>query len=878
MDALPPYGGPFSARSAAGFVLVAAACCLLAIAPADADAATGPASGTADLAAPAAPDDTFATAAGGPQGASAYVGDVNGGLQDIAIGVPTADPGGRVNAGSVYVLFGGGPRGSGRFGAIVTENLGPRGYRIDGAARGDRLGTSIARLGYDLGADGLSDFAVGAPRAGPGGIVYLVPGSNQPANVDLSGDDETSIVSLTGAPAGERAGEALYATPRSRRLFIGAPRADPGGLVDAGSVIVLNDLPEAAPASRAISLATMTGARLDGRVAGGLAGSAVAAALDFDGDTRSEVVVGAPRVSPGGSGSFAGEAYIVPFPRSPGTITLGGPADGGFVVAGEPGMSLGGSVTGLGDVSGDRLGDVAIGAATASPGGRDTAGSAIVVLSRRTPALPIPATAASGSVLRIDGAARFDRLGTVVAPANLDVARSARDLLVSAPGVDALGRANSGAIYALRGGDLAGGVDVASLGDAGVRFSGSRPEERTGTDVSTGGPKDYELAIFGGQAQTSVAGLGAPAAAPAAAPIVPSHVPGCAIARDIELVVDGSRGMADAVPFIRTAIDAMLTKPRSAPINLGAIQIGSRSRQVFPPLTVPASGYADQRDLATLRRLLDENVGADAGNPDYAVGLKAAVAARPVASALVLITDAAQPPGAMLTPPGRRLFVLQLGGPSAAPSATSLRVLAMSTGGAYVDGLDGASLPAQLALVEAGLTCEQKLTTRVSGGLTGAPAPTAIVETTLTPQRRSATFQTDLETQTNTATITFSFTPRATARRRTGAACVNASPVSLRGLRVIVEGRRVARLDAAQMQRALRGRRVALGRALATGRCGRGFFVVEISGLERLAGAQAQAAASSPHRQIGVPLRSNGSRKRVVKGVAVGSDKHKGRR
>ncbi len=874
MDVVPPYGGVFSIRT----VLVAAACCLLATSPAV--AGTGPGSGTVDLAAPAAFDDTFATAAGGPQGASAYVGDVNGGLQDIAIGVPTADPGGRTNAGSVYVLFGGGPKGSGRFGAIDPENLGTRGYRIDGAGQGDRLGTSIVRLGYDLGADGLSDFAIGAPRAGPGGIVYLVPGTKgEPANVDLGSDDKTSIVSLTGAPAGARAGEALSASPRSRRLIIGAPQADPGGLMDAGSAIVLTDLPETVPDSRAFSLASAKGFRLDGRVAGGLAGSAVDVALDFDGDARSEVLVGAPRVSPDGGGAFAGEAYIVPFPSSRLAITLGEPTDGGFVVAGEPGMSLGGSLSGLGDLSGDGLGDVAIGAATASPGGRATAGSAIVVLSRRTPALPIAATAASGSVLRIDGAGALDRLGTVVARANLDATGSANDLLVSAPGVDPLARANAGAVYALRGRDLAGGVDVDRLGDAGVRFAGSRPGERSGTDVSTGGAQDYELAIFGGRTQTSVTGLGVPAPAPAATPIVASQIPGCAIARDIELVVDGSRGMSGAVPFIRTAIDAMLTKPRSAAINLGAIQIGARPRQVFPPLTVPASGYPDPRDLATLRRLLDENIGADAGNPDYAAGLAAAVAARPAASALVLITDAAQPPGAMLTPPGGRVYVLRLGGSARAPSATSLRLLAESTAGAYVDGLDGASLPAALALVEADLTCEQGLTTRVSGGFAGPPAPAKIVQATLTPQRQAATFQTDLERQTNTATLTFSFTPRANARRRTGAACVNASPVSLRGLRVVVEGRRVARLDAKQMQRALRGRRVGLGRARATGRCGRGFLVVEISGLERLPGAQAQAAASSPGRRIGIPIRlAKPPRKRVVKNVGVGSIKRKSQR
>ena len=298
-----------------------------------------------DLRGIASPGTNVKLALGTPE----YVGDVNGDDKgDIAIGVPTADPGARANAGSVYVLFGGnrGRPGSGDFATIDLKKPGPRWYRIDGAAAGDRLGTSIARLGYRLGDDELSDFAVGAPGATEGGprragVVYLVPGSKEPVPVDLSKPDDTSFIRLTGVATGDRTGESLSAPPGFaptgassdvRRLIVGAPGADPGGLDNAGSAFVLTAPPAAVPDDRTLSLSAMKSYRLDGRVARGAAGSAVGWSLDFDGRGDSEVLVGAPRVAPDASGgSFAGEAYIVPSGTS-GTTTLGTPAAGGFVV------------------------------------------------------------------------------------------------------------------------------------------------------------------------------------------------------------------------------------------------------------------------------------------------------------------------------------------------------------------------------------------------------------------------------------------------------------------------------------------------------------------------------------------------------------------
>src|SRR5207245_10754923 len=90
------------------------------------------------------------------------LGDVfHRGRPAVAIGAPEADPGGRTAAGSVYVVAG--QTGSG---PIDLTALAGRGYRIDGAAEGDRAGFALASLTLANGHPGL---AVGAPYAGPSG-------------------------------------------------------------------------------------------------------------------------------------------------------------------------------------------------------------------------------------------------------------------------------------------------------------------------------------------------------------------------------------------------------------------------------------------------------------------------------------------------------------------------------------------------------------------------------------------------------------------------------------------------------------------------------------------------------------------------------------
>lgn len=85
-------------------------------------------------------------------GAAVAGGDIDGdGVPDIAIGSPSASPGGRVGAGSALVF-------SGASGQLL--------FQLDGETRGDTLGRSVAFVG-DLNGDGRSKVAIGAPYASP---------------------------------------------------------------------------------------------------------------------------------------------------------------------------------------------------------------------------------------------------------------------------------------------------------------------------------------------------------------------------------------------------------------------------------------------------------------------------------------------------------------------------------------------------------------------------------------------------------------------------------------------------------------------------------------------------------------------------------------
>jgi len=157
----------------------------------------------------------------------------------------------------------------------------------------------------------------------------------------------------------------------------------------------------------AISLGGLTGSdgfRLDGVAGGDYSGFSVSAAGDFNGDGFGDLIVGAFRADPNGSSS--GSSYVVfgkatPFAAALALSSLNG--TNGFRLDGAAvGDYSGRSVSAAGDINGDGLGDLIVGAFGADPNGNSASGSSYVVFGRAAgaPVLGIsPASLTFGTIL-----------------------------------------------------------------------------------------------------------------------------------------------------------------------------------------------------------------------------------------------------------------------------------------------------------------------------------------------------------------------------------------------------------------------------------------------------------------------------------------------
>jgi len=359
--------------------------------------------------------------------AACLVGDLDGdGAPDYALGAPGR---GQPPVGAVELW-------SGRTGNLIRVHW--------GQATGDDFGMAVANAG-DLDGDGVPDLACGAPRADlPGlpdvGVVWLYSGATGALIRRLDGAAGDQAFGASLAEVGDVDGDAVP------DLLIGANLSDHSGFTDNGAAFLCSGA---------------SGARLrrfEGDFDGDWFGWAVAGAGDVDGDAVPDLVIGAKHAS--GSGPEAGAVSLYSGATGQSLRQWGGP---------DAHFRLGAAIVNAGDMDGDGVPELMVGAPGApSPSGRTGAGAAYLLSGATwTPLLDLRGVWMSGS------------FGRAIARAGDLDGDGVSDFLIGAPGARP-GGVQAGAAY------LHSGADGRQLS----RIDGQVEDEYFGQAVATVGDQD----------------------------------------------------------------------------------------------------------------------------------------------------------------------------------------------------------------------------------------------------------------------------------------------------------------------------------------------------------------------------------------------------
>ncbi len=419
-------------------------------------------------------------------------GDINGdGFADIIVGSPYGS--GDIK-GATFVIFG----KAGGFSASLELSAldGATGFQIIGEDQAYSA-WSVASAG-DVNGDGVDDIVTGGPASGAIGRAYVVFGKTGFAyELRLSELDGASGFQFNGKMQGYSGSSVASAGDINGDGFddviIGAPKEDLN-VQDGASYVLFGKAGGFVAELDYSTLDGLNGFRINGATGGDNFGTSVAGAGDINGDSFADLIIGAYGADP--NGSVSGASYVVfgkasGFAASLDLSSLDGTS--GFRINGEAAFDRsGGSVASAGDINGDGLADLIIGAHRASDNGTYSGASYIVYGRKPDAAVNYIGSAAAQTLHGSDFADTMDGGG-------------GRDTLIGHDGADTLiGGADDDVMRGGAGDDLYeidGGDTVTENADEGIDTARS-----SSMNLSLASLANVENLTLGGSAHLNLFG------------------------------------------------------------------------------------------------------------------------------------------------------------------------------------------------------------------------------------------------------------------------------------------------------------------------------------------------------------------------------------